>query len=615
MINEKELPEGWRVTKLADFVNSKKGKKPKFVSTERTDEFNIPYVNIKAFEKNIIDEYTNGEGCVFCDEEDFLMVWDGSRSGYVGRAVKGAIGSTLVRLTFPKEVFEKYAYYFLQSKYIDINTKAKGVGIPHVDPNIVWNYEFLLPPVPEQHQIVEKIEELFSELDKGIENLKTAQQQLKVYRQAVLKWAFEGKLTNNNVKDGELPNGWEWKKLKEITKDISDGDHQPPPKTNVGIPFITISNVNKSNNVIDFDDTFKVSREYYHRLKDNRKPSKGDVLYTVTGSFGIPILVDFDKAFCFQRHIGLLRPMSSINQKWLYYLLQSPQVYNQAKATATGTAQKTVALNSLRNFEIPYAHKDEQLLIVQEIESRLSVCDKIEQTIIESLQQAEALRQSILKKAFEGKLVKADIQKEIANTVLINTNINDWRRKVLTGKIIFSFNKSGYVGRTKLQKILYLCENYAQVDFETEYIKEAAGPLDSKFLYSFLSEAKQKNWIEETHEGDWYKYEPGAAIGELTKDYSKYFRDKADKIQFILKNLHNRDTNDCELIATIYAIWNNYIIETKELNADDLVVEVYGWATGKDKFERATILSTWASMKKDGLVPVGFGKVIENKIV
>ena len=69
------------------------------------------------------------------------------------------------------------------------------------------------PPIPEQHRIVAKIEELFSSLDKGIENLKTAQAQLKTYRQAVLKWAFEGKLTNENVKEGELPEGWKWEKI------------------------------------------------------------------------------------------------------------------------------------------------------------------------------------------------------------------------------------------------------------------------------------------------------------------------------------------------------------------------------------------------------------------
>ena len=147
-----ELPKDWKVVKLGDFVKTQKGKKPKYISDVKTKEFPIPYVNIKAFEKNIIDEYTNGIGCVICEDDDFLMVWDGSRSGYVGKAIKGAIGSTLVKLDFPG-IDNNYAYYFLQSKFVEINTRAKGVGIPHVDPNILWNYDLLIPSLPEQHAL------------------------------------------------------------------------------------------------------------------------------------------------------------------------------------------------------------------------------------------------------------------------------------------------------------------------------------------------------------------------------------------------------------------------------------------------------------------------------
>ena len=96
-----------------------------------------------------------GLGCVICEDDDFLMVWDGSRSGFVGKAIKGALGSTLVRIKLP-EIDHNYAYYFLRSKFIEINTKAKGVGIPHVDPNLVWNYILPLPPNSEQQQIVFK---------------------------------------------------------------------------------------------------------------------------------------------------------------------------------------------------------------------------------------------------------------------------------------------------------------------------------------------------------------------------------------------------------------------------------------------------------------------------
>ncbi len=101
----------------------------------------------------------------------------------------------------------------------------------------------------------------------------------------------------------------------------------------------------------------------------------------------------------------LIRPLSLTDSKWLYWLLQTTLVYNQALKTATGTAQKTVGLASLRNFTIPFCCLEEQTQIVQEIESRLSVCDNLSTTIKQSLEQAEALRQSILKKAFEGRLL------------------------------------------------------------------------------------------------------------------------------------------------------------------------------------------------------------------
>lgn len=307
-----------------------------------------------------------------------------------------------------KSLSSEYLFYYLKASKQKAEKAASGTTFKEISLKAFSQLEIPLPPLPEQHAIVARIEELLSDLDNGKQQLLTAQQQLKSYRQSLLKWAFEGKLTNKEVKEGVLPEGWKWVKLNEISAEISDGDHQAPPKSLTGVPFITISNVNKLSNKIDFDDTFKVSKEYYQKLKSNRKPQKGDVLYTVTGSYGVPVLIDFENEFCFQRHIGLIRPLENISQTWMYYLLQSPQVFNQAKNTATGTAQKTVALSSLRNFTIPLCSISEQHLIVSELESKLTVCDKIAETISQSLLQAETLRQSILKRAFEGKLVDFD---------------------------------------------------------------------------------------------------------------------------------------------------------------------------------------------------------------
>lgn len=189
-----DLPPSWESVKLGKFVENEKGKKPKKQIAEKTPECNLPYVDIEAFEEGNIKSWTNGEGCRICYESDFLMVWDGSRSGLIGKGMHGVLGSTLVRINFPG-MNNQYAYYFLLSKYQEINTRAKGSGTPHVDPDLLWNYQFPIAPFNEQKRIVAKIEELFSELDNGIAALKTAREQLKVYRQAVLKHAFEGQLT------------------------------------------------------------------------------------------------------------------------------------------------------------------------------------------------------------------------------------------------------------------------------------------------------------------------------------------------------------------------------------------------------------------------------------
>lgn len=281
----------------------------------------------------------------------------------------------------------KFLFYFC--KCFNFKNLDKSTTIPSLAKTDLLNIEMPVPSLKEQRQIVNKIEELFSELDSAVETLKKTKEQLAVYRQSVLKEAFEACLQSETLKD--------------VCSCITDGDHMPPPKASSGIPFVMISDV--KNNTIQWDDTAFVKRDYFEKLDKKRVPQKGDVLYTVTGSFGIPIIVDYEKEFCFQRHIALLRPdLTKIEQKYLFYVMQSPQIFQQASDVATGTAQKTVGLTVLRTINIPYDNIQQQRKIVNHIESRLSACENIEKTVNEALMQADAMRQSILKKAFEGSL-------------------------------------------------------------------------------------------------------------------------------------------------------------------------------------------------------------------
>jgi type I restriction enzyme S subunit len=482
-----KLPSSWAAVKLGEFVKNEKGKKPKNESKIKTVSHHLPYVDIQAFEDNVIRTWTDGVGSRLCYKSDFLMVWDGSRSGLVGKGMKGALGSTLVRIHFPSMV-NNYAFYFLQSKYQQINTRAKGVGIPHVDPNLLWNYDFPIPPLNEQHRIVAKIEELFSELDKGMENLKTAGAQLKVYRQALLKHAFEGKLTaqwraenqdkletadvllkriqqertqryqqqlNNweaagkqgvkpkaspplpslNAKElselPELSQGWSWVKYGEVCSVVRNGI-SVKPEGDSGVAIFRISAVRPL-----FFDMMDIRYIDNSTGKfNNYFLERGDLVFTrYNGSrqyVGVCAEYRSDEKRLFPDKLVQTRVfskllLSSYFEKAINSGASRKFVESKIRTTA---GQSGVSGDDIKNIPIPICSTNEQAEIVSMLESKLSNIDQLEQTITSSLKQAEALRQSILKKAFSGQLVAQDANDEPASELLARIKIEQFANKI-----------------------------------------------------------------------------------------------------------------------------------------------------------------------------------------
>lgn len=172
----------------------------------------------------------------------------------------------------------------------------------------------------------------------------------------------------------DLPDGWAWVRLGAVAEAIGDGNHQPPPQTSFGVPFLVISNV--SGGRLSFENMRFVSKEYFSQLPETRNPRNGDLLFTVTGSYGIPVLVDSDDKFCFQRHIAIVRPCI-ISNRYLYVILGSSYVKSICDAKATGTAQKTVGLATLREFLIPVAPYKEQMQIYAQTQDALSIVDSV----------------------------------------------------------------------------------------------------------------------------------------------------------------------------------------------------------------------------------------------
>ena len=189
---------------------------------------------------------------------------------------------------------------------------------------------------------------------------------------------------------------WNTIKLSECCSSIADGDHQPPPKAESGIPFVTIANIT-STNQFDFSDTLYVPQEYYDALDDKRKAKPGDILYSVVGSFGIPVLIKQERSFVFQRHIAILRPVEKlIDPRFLYYTMLSRNFYAKADAAAIGAAQRTVSLNALRNITIDIPLLTEQ----RRISDILSAYDDLIETNQRQIKLLEEAAQRLYKEWF-----------------------------------------------------------------------------------------------------------------------------------------------------------------------------------------------------------------------
>ncbi len=423
MISLNKLPKNWVLSNLGTVLLSVKGKRPKNLGAKNKERI-IPYIDIAAFEKNVFLKYTDGVNCQFCELEDVLIVWDGARCGLVGMNVRGALGSTLSKLVCPS-LNSKYLFCFLKTKYGYINKSPKGVGIPHVNPNRLFNLSFPIAPLPEQERIVAKIEELFSRLDAGVESLEKAKRSLKLYRQSVLKAAFKGKLTekfrktnsssltklvNSKRKDlEEFPDSWDIVPLEHCVN-VLDYKRRP---INSSERKKRIKDKPKSELYPYYGATGKVG------LIDNYLFDEELVLL---GEDGAPFLQPFaEKAylvsgkFWVNNHAHVLKAIDRVMlNKFLCFQLN---LVNYQKYV-TGTTRFKLNQGRMKNIPLILPSIPEQTEIVDEIERRFSIADALEKSIDENLERAEQLRASILKTAFEGNLVPQDPNDEPASVLL-----------------------------------------------------------------------------------------------------------------------------------------------------------------------------------------------------
>ncbi|UIE37250.1 restriction endonuclease subunit S [Leptodesmis sichuanensis] len=497
------LPNNWAWTTLGNIAEWGSGGTPKSTVKEYYGG-NIPWLvigdlndgYISASENTITELGLQNSSAKIVEPDSVLVAMYGS-IGKLG--INRLPVSTNQAIAFTKRLYpgvtNKYLFNYLLHIRSKLHSLGKGGTQKNISQTVLKDVDFPLPPLAEQHRIVDKIEELFSDLDDGIASLKKAQQQLKVYRQAVLKWAFEGKLTaqwrKEQQRQGKLESAetlleqikaererryqealaqWQadvkaWEangkvgkkpgkpsKLKELhlpdqeqlddfhrllkgwvyceieaflslhKKGITTGPFGTMLKKSdhrkMGIPVLGIENI--GDGIYKSGNKIFVTPEKAVELK-SFEVEGGDIIISRSGTVGEICSVPngIGKALLSTNLIRVSLNNSIINSRYFVYLFQGGGfVREQVKELCKGSTRNFLNQTILKSLRFPLPSLSEQNQIVEEIESRLSICDSLEAAIAENLERAEALRQSILKRAFEGKLVPQDPNDEPASVLL-----------------------------------------------------------------------------------------------------------------------------------------------------------------------------------------------------
>lgn len=304
---------------------------------------------------------------------------------------KVCIGRGLTAIRPSSKLNLRYVLHFF--RYFETRLQAKGTGTTFkaITQDVVKNTIVPVPSLPEQRRIVARIEELFSELDNGVETLKKTKQQLAVYRQSVLKAAFA--------------NITEKKTIREMSSIVTSGSRGwAQYYSEYGAKFIRIGNLTRNHIIIDLNDV------QYVELPDDAEGRRtqlrpNDVLVSITADLGSIGFVPYDIGEAYvNQHIAMIRFNNPSQGKLMAWYLRSDFGQKDLLKNKRGGGKLGLGLDDIRDSQVPVISDVEADRILSNIESRFSVCDSIEKTVDAALQQAESMRQSILKKAFEGGL-------------------------------------------------------------------------------------------------------------------------------------------------------------------------------------------------------------------
>lgn len=328
-----------------------------------TSDEGLPLIRIRDLPKVSTEINYRGEYReeFIVEQGDYLIGMDGNFRCFRWQGPRSLLNQRVCRLrNFKQAIDPEYVYYGIQKKLLEIEDTTSFVTVKHISAKQVQNIELPLPSLNEQRRIVD----ILSRAEGIVRLRREAQRKAAELVPGIFLDMFGDPATN--------PKGWGQSLLGDLCTRITDGTHQPPKFQESGIPFIFVANIVQGE--LSLNAAKFISEETYVELTRRCPIERDDVLFSTVGSYGVPVKVDTDERFSFQRHIAHLKPdRAKLDSDFLVGMLTTPALKAQADAAARGIAQKTINLGEIRKFQVIVPPMAEQRRFASQVAAAKSI--------------------------------------------------------------------------------------------------------------------------------------------------------------------------------------------------------------------------------------------------
>lgn len=510
--------------------------------------------------------------------------------------------------------FMQYVFVTFYKNNYTRNYIKQTTGIQNLDlTTMLANENIPLPSMREQKRIADFLERKCLEIDTVIKKTKTTIEEYKSLKQSIITDAVtKGVRGNRPTKDsgiewvGKIPAEWDIKVAFQLFKQVKNKNEGLVEKNLLSLSYGKI--IRKSIDAIGglLPDSF----EGYNIIEKN------DIVLRLTDlqndHTSLRVGQSPERGIVTSAYVTL-RNQSDNTPLYLYYYLHSFDIFKGFYGMGAGVRQG-LNWDGLKLLKIIIPSVDEQKEITDYLDKKCAEIDNLIAKKTALLEEMEQYKKSVIYEYVTGKKeCTSEIKSTSTNMIypyfpaVLNTNKPRFAQAVLMSRVLDKCQKG--MGRVKLEKMMFTIENSVGFDFETEYVREAAGPLDGSIYECETIISRNNKWfyINESKYG--VSYKPTQNKTKYVQYYNKYFADYDNEIEHIIDVFKDYTTDQAEIVATLFGVWNDFIIDQKQFTDEDIVDEVLNnWNDSKKRFPKDVWLRALSEMRNKNIIPKGYGK-------